>query len=378
MQQTNHIPQHHFIVLVHGLDGETQDFTSFKENLTKCWESQVSKLESKHHLHILVSKYNEKRKTRDGIDMVALRLRAEIDRFFHRQILMPHRSTVSVQHKVKFSLMGYSLGGLIIRGAVGILFHEPSEVLNYEIKQYLQPTSFMTICSPHLGVRRASNVTQLMFDIYLNNMTGKTGKQLNLNDKPIHKLVQLSDPNSNSFRAIKLFPYKTLFAPSNNDVLVPLESALLIETNNYPVPVSNVPNMFVVGYSNFAAEYHDLFKPYENSSVEYQKLMKEPQRSSDHVSPYFYNQFQHTNTTKIMLHNLQQLNWRKIVVEICVPSKMAVLSARVHMIPLNTAYLNNNKFKNNQASLKCMALISSILSKDHLQVRELISPNQSK
>ena len=53
-------------------------------------------------------------------------------------------------HKItRFSIVGYSLGGLVARYVVGLLYHKG-------LFNKMSPVNFTTFASPHLGVRTVS------------------------------------------------------------------------------------------------------------------------------------------------------------------------------------------------------------------------------
>lgn len=115
----------------------------------------------------------------------------------------------------RFSIVGYSLGGLVARYAIGLLHHK-----GYFEK--MTPVNFTTFVTPHLGVR-----TPLTgFQNHLWNVLGArtlstSGRQLFMIDKfrnterPI--LSVLADPDSIFIRALSQFQNRSLYTNIVND-----------------------------------------------------------------------------------------------------------------------------------------------------------------
>ncbi|RIB28761.1 putative serine esterase-domain-containing protein [Gigaspora rosea] len=77
----------------------------------------------------------------------------------------------------KVSFVGYSLGGLIARYAIGVLY-------NQGIFNNIKPMFFTTIATPHLGTRRDENKFLVKIVNWVSsNLISKTGEQLNYMDK---------------------------------------------------------------------------------------------------------------------------------------------------------------------------------------------------
>ena len=136
----------HLCVLVHGLGGGPWDWTpialEFEKKLLE--ESMEPKGKGsgggkggggENTLLVHVSEANTFLRTFDGIDVCGERLAEEI-----KEIVRERPSLRSI------SIVGHSLGGLIARYALGVLYCEETRTM-YGLK----PKHFMTIVSPHLG-----------------------------------------------------------------------------------------------------------------------------------------------------------------------------------------------------------------------------------
>ncbi|KAI9472351.1 MAG: putative serine esterase-domain-containing protein [Benjaminiella poitrasii] len=96
----------------------------------------------------------------------------------------------------KISFVGYSLGGLIMRYAIGILGERG-------FFDTIQPQSFVTFATPHMGVRLpSSSLLSLMFNLISGRLVSRSGEQLQLVDnykqhKPLLEIM--SDPSKIMF-----------------------------------------------------------------------------------------------------------------------------------------------------------------------------------
>lgn len=114
----------------------------------------------------------------------------------------------------KFSIVGYSLGGLMSRYAIGILYHQ-----NYF--QTIKPLNFITFCTPHVGVLTpGSNISVKIFNNLVPALISLSGKQMFLKDhsgKQGPLLVLMASPNSVFYKALESFKYRSLYANAIND-----------------------------------------------------------------------------------------------------------------------------------------------------------------
>ena len=90
-------------------------------------------------LHILVSKTNSDTFTYDGIDLGAERVTQEIEIYIEG--LEKEGNEIK-----KLSVVGYSLGGLVARYAIGLLYSKGWF-------ERIKPVNFTTFATPHLGVK---------------------------------------------------------------------------------------------------------------------------------------------------------------------------------------------------------------------------------
>lgn len=179
---------------------------------------------SKDRLHVLVAKSNSGNFTYDGIETGAERVTHEVEETIAR--LEEDGSRIR-----KISMLGYSLGGLVARYSVGLLYSNGWF-------DRLEPINFTTFASPHLGVRTPI----LGYQSHLWNMFGSrtlstSGKQLfgedNFRDTGRPLLSILADPSSIFMQAISRFKRRTLYANIINDRSAPYYTTFISKIDPY-------------------------------------------------------------------------------------------------------------------------------------------------
>ena len=145
----------------------------------------------------------------------------------------------------KLSVVGYSLGGLIARYSIGLLYSRgwfaaspPSSSENNNGRHQLQPINFTAFASPFLGVRTPSRGYHTAFWNALGGRTlSASGTQLFLLDtfrdtgRPL--LSVLADPKSIFVRALSLFKHRTLYANIQNDRSAPFYTTFVSARDPY-------------------------------------------------------------------------------------------------------------------------------------------------
>ncbi|KPI43329.1 putative lipase [Cyphellophora attinorum] len=190
----------HLCVLVHGLWGNPHHLDYVRKSL-----------EERHgedELVVYSAKRNVGSLTYDGIEIGAERVAKEIEDVMDR--LRQEGHTIN-----KFSIVGYSLGGLVARYVVGLLFHAG-------FFDKVTPINFTTFVTPHLGVR----TPLLGYHNNLWNVLGArtlstSGRQLFTIDdfrntgRPL--LSVLADPDSIFIHGLRLFRHRSLYTNVVND-----------------------------------------------------------------------------------------------------------------------------------------------------------------
>ncbi|KAF9155037.1 hypothetical protein BG015_011274 [Linnemannia schmuckeri] len=163
----------------------------------------------------------------------------------------------------QFSFLGYSLGGLIGRFAMGLLdmekFFDPVE----QGGQGIEPVYFVTMATPHLGIRKPPQTNfSKVFNYLSSRMLSRTGEQLQLiddyaNGKPV--LLAMSEPESIFVHALNRFKRRAIYCNVRNDRSVPFWTASFSDADPF-VELESLQIQYSSGYSSVIESYepHDL------------------------------------------------------------------------------------------------------------------------
>ncbi|OWZ11468.1 hypothetical protein PHMEG_00015505 [Phytophthora megakarya] len=208
-----YLPQH-IVVLVHGNNGSAADFDAVETALkTKYGERQIL---------IIKSKANEP-DTSLGVEIGGTRLAKEVVEAVFEYDLSPAVSSY------KFSVIGHSLGGLYARYAL-------VQIMDALSCLHVEYVDFVTICTPHLGSRRARGPSTVKTGIDL--LLDAQEQQERVTDadavEPSRPLLEvMSDPDSEFVRSLGRFSHGTLVAMTDGDVVVPYPSASMRSHSPY-------------------------------------------------------------------------------------------------------------------------------------------------
>ncbi|KLJ11940.1 hypothetical protein EMPG_12905 [Blastomyces silverae] len=187
----------HLCVLVHGLHGNPSHLDYI-----------AGALRDKHadKLYILAVKRNTGSLTYDGIERGGERVAHEIEEALETL----YDQDYDIQ---KLSIVGYSLGGLVARYAIGLLYAK-----GYFDK--IQPVNFTTFATPHVGVRSPARKNHF-WNVLGARTISASGRQLFMIDsfrdtgKPL--LSVLATPGSIFMRGLAKFKHRSLYANIVND-----------------------------------------------------------------------------------------------------------------------------------------------------------------
>ena len=139
--------------------------------------------------------------------------------------------TFTVRHQ--FICIGHSLGGLISRYAFGELSLHPLAG-HTGAKTKLEWNSFISMCTPHLGVRKPGfgSVAKFMwkkaFYVVAPNFHGQTGRDLLIKDTATKNfnpstsiLMAMTELGSTYMNGLEDFQHRTAMAMADHDILVP-------------------------------------------------------------------------------------------------------------------------------------------------------------
>lgn len=220
----------------------------------------ASALRDKHSedkLHILVAETNSNTFTYDGIEVGAERVTQEVETYI--KDLEKGGGYIK-----KLSVVGYSLGGLVARYAIGLLYS------NGWFKR-IEPVNFTTFATPHLGVRTPLlGVHNRVWNMLGSRTLSVSGRQLFTidrfrdTDRPL--LSILADPSSVFILALSQFKHRVLYANIVNDRSAPYYTTC-ISTND---PFTNLDTINIKYHPEYAPNILDPTDPVTLKSQEVQ------------------------------------------------------------------------------------------------------------
>ncbi|KAL1857229.1 hypothetical protein Plec18167_004707 [Paecilomyces lecythidis] len=190
----------HLCVLVHGLWGNPSHLDYVASALRERYKED--------RLYILAAKRNAGSFTYDGIELGGERVAYEIEETLEKLAAKGYRIR-------KLSMVGYSLGGLVARYAIGLLNSRGW-------LDKLEPVNFTTFVSPHVGVRTPKKgIQNHLWNVLGARTLSMSGRQLFMIDyfrdtgKPL--LSVLADPDSIFIRGLAKFKNRCVYANIIND-----------------------------------------------------------------------------------------------------------------------------------------------------------------
>lgn len=197
--------------------------------------------------------------TYDGIDVCGMRVANEIQEQITR--LQGSTSEGGEGDKVvKLSVVGYSLGGLISRYALGLLYQRG-------LFDEIEPAAFTTFASPYAGARAlGTDPLSRAFNFVASYFLAYTSRQLFLTDavkvpaqdpsapkRPL--LLCMADPQLPFYKALALFKTRTLYANVVNDHRTEWYTAGINEVDPYMRNSSYIRGAYMPGYGPIVLDY---------------------------------------------------------------------------------------------------------------------------
>ncbi|KAK5697689.1 hypothetical protein LTR17_023903 [Elasticomyces elasticus] len=194
----------HLVVICHGLWGNPVHLKHLRDTLATHHEEAG--------VYVFTPNANSDSFTYDGIEVGAERITNEVE-----QKIDEVRKAGSELSKI--SVAGYSLGGLVARYVVGLLYKNG-------VFDTLRPMNFTTFATPHLGVRTPRAGYRAQTWNFLGSKTLSTsGQQMFLVDNfrgtGRSLLSIMADPSSIFVRGLSMFKRKSVYANALNDRSVP-------------------------------------------------------------------------------------------------------------------------------------------------------------
>ena len=214
-------------------------------------------------LHVLVAAKNSDNYTYDGIEVGGERLAQEVEDELERL------SKDGYQIK-KFSMAGYSLGGLIARYCCGLLYARG-------VFDRIEPVNFTTFAAPHLGVRAPLRGYHSSAWNFLGSRTlSASGRQLFLIDsfrdqrRPL--LSVLADPSSIFIKGLSCFKNRVLYANIQNDRSAPYYTTAISKIDQFEV-LANVKFEYLKDYPALLDPNVPIV-PYKKDLTVYSRLLQ--------------------------------------------------------------------------------------------------------
>ncbi|KAF8159499.1 lipid particle protein [Crassisporium funariophilum] len=204
----------HLLVLIHGMWGNPQHLAELARIAR---ETHADASSDGTVLHVLMSEAIMEDSTYDGVDWGGERIAKEVA-----------ETVKDLESKgdsvIRFSVTGYSLGGLIARYLIGVL-HQSG------FFESITPVNFNTIATPHAGLPRYPSFFSSLSSVLGPKLLSRTGEQFYCVDKWSPKgrplLVVMADPDRIFHQALARFQHIRIYANAVNDITVPYVTAAI-------------------------------------------------------------------------------------------------------------------------------------------------------
>ena len=237
------------VVLVHGIVAYGGVWARMQQQLEQDYIA-ISPNGRKCRLMTMVSRSFSLHRSLVGIAPTANRLTKELKQFFSKQVQRAINADATTIH---LSIMAHSMGGLVARAALPSLCPDARcsplrAMLQTSSAVEIQPTSFITVGTPHLGVRPGrvkgffGNLRKWL--IHMSRPFGSSVRELLLNDvlPSAHQEIKQLDDESGIIRsqsymiremsspqylsALEHFSFRTLIG-HQHDLIVPVTSSVM-------------------------------------------------------------------------------------------------------------------------------------------------------
>ncbi|KAI9453395.1 DUF676-domain-containing protein [Lactarius psammicola] len=205
----------HLLVLIHGMWGNPSHLASMHRIIEQTRVHQSSENPDGTELHVMLAETNQAESTYDGIDWGGERVASEIFQEIEKLDKGGRKVT-------RFSITGYSLGGLLARYVVGILHQR-------QFFATVTPVNFNTIATPHIGLLKYPSLRSRLISVIVPRFFSRTGEQFFGVDRWSRTgkslLEVMTDPAQVFYQGLRLFPHIRIYANAINDTTVPYLTA---------------------------------------------------------------------------------------------------------------------------------------------------------
>ncbi|KAG5645713.1 hypothetical protein DXG03_005408 [Asterophora parasitica] len=342
-------------------------------------------------LEVLVAETNSEDSTYDGIDWGGERVAKEVE----DKVADIEKDGKTVS---RFSVTGYSLGGLIARYVVGIL-HQKG------FFDKITPVNFNTIATPHIGLPRYASFLSSLTSSLGPKLLSRTGEQFYLVDKwsatgrPLIEVM--ADPNRIFHQGLQTFEQIRIYANALHDVTVPYVTSAIETEDPFALYESNGIEVFVIQrvfrFSSFDAsrnselddEYSPLVKRFSVPDIPPPRtpkpvvLSREWFKNRKNARPILPPAFQLRFPLNFVLYSLLPLLVPVALSLVVVRFTLASRSSRARIRLLEEDQLNGQKLINILAALEDEvedAVVDLVIdhSPDESQATSSSSPSTGK
>ncbi|KAL0953743.1 hypothetical protein HGRIS_004933 [Hohenbuehelia grisea] len=210
----------HLLVLVHGMWGHPGHLAEMARIIRETKQQEDADGVS---LHVLLADSNRDDSTYDGVDWGGERVAEEV-------VEEVQKLAESGKVVTRFSVTGYSLGGLVSRYLIGVLHQR-------NFFKDIVPVNFNTVATPHIGLLRYPSVVSSIFSTLGPRLLSRTGEQFYCVDKwsatgrPL--LEVMADPGRIFYQSLKRFKNIRIYANAINDMTVPYPTSAMDATDPF-------------------------------------------------------------------------------------------------------------------------------------------------
>jgi len=233
--------------------------------------------------------------------------------------------------RTKFYLfiIGHSIGGLFARSCLRYLFENPA------IWECIIPVGFVTLATPHLGIRRPKSITNVTCVVLEKILyRSRSMEELLLEDFPIRSnddkplLVIMAEPKGPYMLPLEQFAFRTLISNVKRDCQCPYATSAISYWNPYKANKMLKRGSYrVIGESGFHEDLKYQITPQSQALEEYNPCFpqldtrKKRKKKKPKDLILMGKLFVPDNEKKIkflpgMVQNLNQLQWRRLDVEL--------------------------------------------------------------